>query len=290
MQHTLVLLSMSGIGASLLYFTIFGIRKGIKALGEKPVALASGLFGAAIFLLGSLDILANLLSSGATPPSPPPIIRSDSNPVAVPASLPPERAASRLFAGPNQYPPADFAAYGIVAFPARPTTADRDRYIMICEAYVAVLPHASELDLPDSQQMVTVWPVSSDPAATRLNRQPRDEICDQAVDGYGLVVADEALRDATNEKAELNGRGPFLLAWSPSTQKGKPDSLVLVANLSNVTTSDEAKYRFIRWKKNILENADIWNPGWNVERVRTEMREWADQFGPQILSLFGGKP
>ena len=160
---------------------------------------------------------------------------------------------------------------------------------MLCQAYVAVLPHASELALPDSQQMVTVWPVSPDNVATRLNRAPRDDVCDAAVDNYGLVVATQALHDAAQVKADLSGRGPFLLAWSPSTQKGKPDALVLEANLSNVTTSDEAKLRLLSWKSDILENPDIWKNGWDLERLKITMREWLDEYGPKVLVLFGTK-
>jgi hypothetical protein len=98
-------------------------------------------------------------------------------------------------------------------------------------------------------------------------------------------------QDAKTAKADLSGRAPFLLAWSPSTQKGKADALVLVANLSSVTTSDEAKLRPLRWKKDILDDPNIWPPekGWNVERIPEYIREWADQFGEQILGLFGDK-
>jgi hypothetical protein len=53
--------------------------------------------------------------------------------------------ASRLFAGPDQYPPEEFAAYGILAFRSRASSQDRARHLMICEAYAATLPHADEL-------------------------------------------------------------------------------------------------------------------------------------------------
>ena len=69
---------------------------------------------------------------------------------------------SRFFAGPNQYPPREFAAYGILAFRSRPSSYNRDRYSMICEAYATALPHASELAVPRGKQMVTVWPLNSD--------------------------------------------------------------------------------------------------------------------------------
>lgn len=120
--------------------------------------------------------------------------------------------ATRLFAGPNQYPPEEFAAYGILAFRSRASSEDRSRHITICEAYVASLPHSSELNLSASEQMVTIWPVDSDNAANRLNLMPRTDICSVAVNNYGLVDALQALKDAEATGAEGSGMGPFLLA------------------------------------------------------------------------------
>lgn len=63
---------------------------------------------------------------------------------------------SRIFAGPNQYPPKEFAAYGILAFRSRSSSYDRDRHLMICNAYVTTLPHGSELKVASSKQMDSV--------------------------------------------------------------------------------------------------------------------------------------
>lgn len=199
------------------------------------------------------------------------------------------RYASRLFAGPNQYPPYDFAAYGILAFRSRATSFDRDRYLMLCEAYLAVFPHVTELLLPRSQQMVTVWPIVNDSSASVLNLAPREEVCETAVAKYGLVAALEALADASRAGADVDDRGPYLLAWSPSINKGKSDVLVLVTDLSNVTTFDQALSRLLRWRSDILSDPKIWSNGWNIERVRVKIREWADRFGPKIMLLFGGQ-
>jgi hypothetical protein len=68
--------------------------------------------------------------------------------VAVTARGTPPILASRLFAGPTQYPPTDFAAYGIVAFKTRATAEDKPRYEMICNAYVAGLLHVSDVKVP----------------------------------------------------------------------------------------------------------------------------------------------
>ena len=198
------------------------------------------------------------------------------------------RAATRLFAGPQQYPPKDFPAYGIFAFRSRATSQDRVRYLMFCEAYVAVLLHTSEVLMPASQQMVTVWPIDSDDVATGLNSS-RKAPCGPAVDNYGLAIGKEALDDATQAGVDVSDQGPYLLAWSPSTEKGKHDALVLVANLSRVTTNDEAKLRLLRWQSDILLDPKIWNRGWNLEDLRFAIREWANDFGPNVLVLFGGK-
>jgi tetratricopeptide (TPR) repeat protein len=200
-----------------------------------------------------------------------------------------DRAASRVFAGPHQYPPKDFPAYGIMAFRTRATPDDRSRYLMLCEAFLAVLPHESELALGPSQQMVTVWPIETDYIAAILNLGPRNLTCPTAVDNYNLALAIEAINDAGQAGVGVTGRGPFLLAWSPSTEKGKRDALVLVADLSSVTTNDEAKLRLLRWRTDILLEPNIWKNGWDVESLRVRLREWADEFGPQILSVFGGK-
>lgn len=198
--------------------------------------------------------------------------------------------ASRIFAGPNQYPPQDFAAYGILAFRSRPSPHDRDRHLMICHAYVTSLPHTSEMSIPLSEQMVTVWPVDADADAEELNRMPPDVLCEFAVDQYGLVIAKQALRDAELAGVDTSDRGPFLLAWSPSIDKGKQDALVLVLDLSNVTTYPQAQQILLEWSSDIEQDPQFWSNGWNIERVRTEVRYWIDEYGPKVLVLFGLEP
>jgi hypothetical protein len=68
--------------------------------------------------------------------------------------------ASRTFAGPGQYPPSRFAAYGIVAFQALPyDTVETNRYRNICRGYLAAIPGSKILlnkGIPLNKQMVTV--------------------------------------------------------------------------------------------------------------------------------------
>jgi hypothetical protein len=120
--------------------------------------------------------------------------------------------SSRLFAGPNQYPPEEFAAYGIVAFRSRASSRDRDRHLMICEAYIAGLPHASELRIERDEQMVTVWPADTDANANKLNGMPRSNICETAVDSYGLTTSLQSIKEAEASKnSDISGIGPFCL-------------------------------------------------------------------------------
>ena len=52
--------------------------------------------------------------------------------------------------------------------------------------------------------------------------------------------------------------GPFLVAWSPPSDKGKPDVLVLFKDLSDVTTYPEAEDEFERWERQIEQRP--WAP------------------------------
>jgi hypothetical protein len=198
---------------------------------------------------------------------------------------------TRVFASPNQYPPKSFAAYGIVAFPAKATTDQMPRYTIICEAYVTTLLFYTDVHVPLNRQMVTVWPIESDQEATWINKimtQP-SKVCDAAVSHYGLLTAQEAIVDAKNNNARMDGLGPFLLAWSPSEQKGKSDVLVLVSDLSEVTTTEQAQRLFREWAHDIEENPDLWENGWNVNKLKTLIRLWADKYGERLLHLAGGK-
>lgn len=203
--------------------------------------------------------------------------------------------ASRLFAGKVQYPPREFAAYGIVAFPSAATAHDRDRFIMVCQAYSAVLPHTSELpDVPQREQMVTVWPVTSAELADDLNADPRSEVdasCEQAVDSYDAVIARRAINEAEAVGASpyLRGNGPYLLAWSPGSTKGASDALVLVADLSYMNDYEAMRDVFLRWAEDIEQNPELWRRGWAVERVRQAIRVWADRFGAQVMAFVTGE-
>ena len=161
---------------------------------------------------------------------------------------------------------------------------------MICTAYVSNLPHTSELEIPTTEQMVTVWPMDSDFEALLMDlwlRRPG--VCEFAVDNYGLVVAKQALKEAELAGVDTTDSGPLLLAWSPSTDKGKRDALVLVSDLSDITTYEQADGRFRKWSRDIESDPKLWTNGWDVERLRETIRNWVDAYGTKALALFGSK-
>jgi hypothetical protein len=197
--------------------------------------------------------------------------------------------ASRTFAGPREYPPEDFAGYGIVAFNLRP---DSERGGVFCEAFRQALLTDAELEaagVPVEHQMVTVWPVASEETAAAA-RADEGDACAAAVADYDFAAATFAIEEANRAApgAPLTGPGPFLLAWSPGRTKGEADALVLAVDLSGVRTLEQARVEFLAWRDQIQRNPKLWSPdGWSLETVRLTIQRWADRRADTILSLLG---
>ncbi|MFV0303289.1 MAG: hypothetical protein ACK5IP_20880 [Paracoccus sp. (in: a-proteobacteria)] len=195
--------------------------------------------------------------------------------------------ATRIFSGPTDYPPDDFAAYGIVAFPGAAISQERNRYIMICEAYVAIVPNAMDVITPLSEQMVTVWPVNSDQLGNELTLES-SQPCDRAVSSYDTQAGGMALRDAMRTGVNIGvDRGPYLLAWSPGRHRGTQDAAVLRLNMSYVETYAQATDVFRRWVRDIEERPELWNNGWSIDSIRLIIRNWADDIGADIAGIGG---
>jgi hypothetical protein len=197
--------------------------------------------------------------------------------------------ASRTFAGPGEYPPEEFAGYGVVAFNLRP---DAERGGVFCEAFRQALLTDAELEaagVPAEHQMVTVWPVASAEAASAARADDRDA-CAAAVAEYDFAAGTFAIEEANraDPDATLTGPGPFLLAWSPGRTKGEADALVLAVDLSGVRTLEQARVEFLAWRNQIQRNPELWSPdGWSIETVRLAIQRWADRRADTILSLLG---
>jgi len=196
--------------------------------------------------------------------------------------------ASRIFAGPSQYPPRSFAAYGLVAFPSRATSADLERHINICTAYVGRLPNSLDLtSTPVEEQMVTVWPVSNEITADLANlSETIGEACEVAVDDYDQIQALTALKQAELSGHEFVGRGPWLLAWAPGIHKGNDSSAVLISDLSHVDSIPEALSIFSMWSDDIEADPSLWKNGFSNNRFREKLRLWVDKHGEAILNVF----
>ncbi|WP_136659080.1 hypothetical protein [Nitratireductor sp. XY-223] len=195
------------------------------------------------------------------------------------------RDPARLFTGPEQSTPADYRGYGIVAIRADTPPSERQRLNMICEAFVAPLPARPE---GENAGMVTVWPVSSTAHADELNAAPRQRICGDAVERYGLSEGRRAIVDTERTGWILDNRGPYLLAWSPPSAKGTAGALVLLVDLSGVTTPEAAQVVMQRWSSDIERNADLWaGKSWDVDLLRPIIASWREQFGARTLMLLG---
>lgn len=192
--------------------------------------------------------------------------------------------ASRIFAGPTQYPPRDYAAYGIVAFPIKASSEEeRLRHEMICRAYVSSLTVSSRLPVPKDQQMVTVWPVSDDSLATQLTFGSADSVCPAAVENYNLQAGQNAIKAANNENAGLRSIGPFLIAWGP-TQGHETKTMVI--DLKNVINSAQADQVMRKWVSDIEQSPKVWREGLDFELLRLAVQQWIDKTGIQVSSFF----
>ncbi|CDX57442.1 Beta-Ig-H3/fasciclin (modular protein) [Mesorhizobium plurifarium] len=197
--------------------------------------------------------------------------------------------ASRIFAGPNEYPPTNFAAYGIIAFRSKISSYDQERQKMLCEAFVnAVLP-SSALTVPTSSQMVTVWPMDSADHARATTTADISNTCESALHNYGLATSLKAIKDAAASGVEVNGDGPFLIAWAPPTEIGKPGAVVLKADLTGVENYKVASDIMHRWVVEIENKPELWRSGAFDRSLIVITRDWADHYGSMILSVIGLK-
>lgn len=193
--------------------------------------------------------------------------------------------ATRLFAGPGQFPPAKYAAYGIVAFRALSGPSDREHYLDICRAYLNAIPPVPP-DLPEAQQMVTVWPVASEVMARDLNATSAAQKCERAVDNYDLSLARDFIRKAKIQGVEIDGVGPYLLAWAPTANIGRPDAVVLVYDLSGIPDYEGAVRMMMSWVEDIESDPTIWEQGLKQMSLREKIRGLVDKYGAKFEAVF----
>ena len=185
---------------------------------------------------------------------------------------------TRTFLNASEIPPAGVGAYGVVALRTLPTPANHDRLMMLCRSFLASLPAQQTLPASVSlkDQMITVWPLSSPP--------PQDPPqCDYLISNYDLYGGISAVEDAAGQHYRLSGRGPFLIGWSPSTMRGRPDAVVLVVDMSGFETQASFDDAFRFWQDKVVEDPSLWREGFRLERLRLAIRDFADHYGESIL-------
>lgn len=192
---------------------------------------------------------------------------------------------TRLFAGPDLYPPEDYRGYGIIAFPSRATEYDGARHAMICAAYVASFPDTMEVTTPSRHQFVTIWPVVSDQVALEIASLVPAEACERAIDNYSMDASYRAISAAEKAGFRDDGLGPYLLAWSPPDGIGRTDVFVLALDLSNVRSYEQALAMMQEWYRDIETDYEILSGGFTLERLRLSIRRWADTYGDGFLRL-----
>lgn len=205
--------------------------------------------------------------------------------------------ASRTFIAPDEFPPSGFAGYGVLAFPSHPSQ-NSERFQYFCQAFLTSISSSERVEAAGislSSQMVTVLPVVSRSMASFLRsstKEPRD-ICPFVERAYDVFQAQDAIQKAekaaqrTDGVVLLDGRGPFLIAWSPGSSFNSTEALVLVADLSDSSTKEQIQSDMSQWRRDIESDPTKWRTGWNSETVRLTAQRWVDRRGAAILKLLG---
>lgn len=195
---------------------------------------------------------------------------------------------ARAFLRAEEIPPPGVGAYGVVALRSKPTSANLERLMTACRAFLSSLPSQSTLpaSLRIRDQMITIWPLMMPNSSNN-----HDNDCEYLTNNYELYGGISAIEDAAGQGRHLNGRGPFLIGWSPSEKRGQPDAIVLVLDMSSIDSQASFDDAFGLWQQRIVENPELWRHGFSSERLRLAIRDFADHYGQDILAglRFWGK-
>ncbi|MEM6464356.1 MAG: hypothetical protein AAF724_20835 [Pseudomonadota bacterium] len=203
-----------------------------------------------------------------------------------PAGRQGSKDTARLFAAAGQVEPANYRGYGVFAVRAQTVTDERDRTGMLCDAFVAALPVPR--DPAEKIDMVTVWPVKSLADADDVNATSGARMCEKAVERYDDAAGEEAIADAQRTGWILDNAGPYVLAWSPPSDKGVSGASVLLVDLSDVSEPGFARDLMQRWSEDVERNDALWAvDGWNPEELSRVINDWRGEFGPRTILLLG---
>ena len=111
----------------------------------------------------------------------------------------------------------------------------------------------------------------------------------EIVDDIHLPTSLDALGFREPRRAETDTLMPMVptcLLGHAVSDFSQVDVLVLVSDLSNVTTPLQATRRFVAWREDIQENPELWRNGWNLDIAPLIIAEWADEWGSSVVLLF----
>jgi hypothetical protein len=155
------------------------------------------------------------------------------------------------------------------------------RLTRACNAFLAHLPPQEDLpvSVPLSAQMLTIWPL-------KVNGEidAKRQSCSTMLTEYDLQGGLDAIRDAISQDHQLQGRGPFLIGWSPSNTRGMRDAIVLVVDMSDFDSQESFDDAFLFWQRKVVEDPELWRSGFSLERVRLAARDFVDRYGKSIES------
>lgn len=184
---------------------------------------------------------------------------------------------TRIFLEPHRIPPdTSYAGYALLAFPSRATSNDYDRHLWICEAFMNALQSTYGVAEPIEQQFVTVWPVSSRSIANHLNQigkanSPSEDvlsICETAINHYDLTTSQHMIGVARQKEVRLEGKGPFLIAWSPASDFRESGRPVLVLDLSRANDPGVALSLLLDWYTDIQLDYEVLTGGFTMDLLR----------------------
>jgi hypothetical protein len=126
--------------------------------------------------------------------------------------------------------------------------------------------------------MLTIWPLENPSAKEALA-----DDCKFVIENYDLYGGISAIQDTQRQGGKLDGRGPFLIGWSPSNSRGIRDKIVLVVDLSSFESQDSFDNAFLFWQKKIVQDPMLWRSGFSVEGLRLAIRDFVDHYGQDVM-------
>jgi hypothetical protein len=121
-----------------------------------------------------------------------------------------------------------------------------------------------------------------------MYRSETSASCKSAIDNYDEEQSREVLRKVREtENTALAGLGPYLFGWIPAEGFDQTGKLILMLDLSRVTTYEQALIQLQSWQQQIATNPDLLRDGFSLENMRRLIRDWSDQHGQVFLVLIG---